>query len=68
MTLNDKIQEYITIVNQGIANITQQITIKMMNEEEKYTRAKVRRFVKRIEKETGVKLDEATLWNELRDE
>ncbi len=66
MTLNDTIEEYVSIVNQGVANITQQITFKMINEENKYTKAQVKKFVKRIEKETGLKLDEATLWNEVR--
>ena len=67
MTLNDKIEEYVSIVNQGVANITQQITVKMINEEDKYTNSQVKKFVRRIEKETGFELDEATLWNEVRD-
>ena len=53
MTLRDKIEEYISIVNQGEADITQQITAKMLNEEEKYTQAKVKKFAKRIEKQKG---------------
>lgn len=67
MTLNEKIEEYISIVNQSKANIHQQIVDKIISEEDDFTRGEVRKFIKRIQKETGILLDEAQLWNEVRD-
>lgn len=67
MTLNEKIEEYVSIINQSKADIHQQIVDKIINEEENFTRGEVRKFIKRIQKETGILLDEAQLWNEVRD-
>ena len=66
MSLNKEIEEYKEIIQEGIDDITQKVTEKMCNEEEKYSQSEVRKFVKRIEKETGFKLDEVKLWNEIR--
>ena len=67
MTLNEKIEEYITIINQNKANIQQQIVAKIISEEDAFTYGKVKKFIKRINKETGVSLNAAELWNEIRD-
>ena len=67
MTLNEKIEEYISIVNQGKVDIHQRIVDKIISEEDDFTYGEVKRFIKRIQKETGILLDEAQLWNEVRD-
>ena len=67
MTLNEKIEEYISIVNQSITNMHQQIVDKIISEEDDFTYGEVRKFIKRIQKETNVSLDEAQLWNAVRD-
>ena len=67
MTLNEKIEEYISIVNQSKANIHQQIVDKIISEEDDFTYGEVKKFIKRIQKETNVSLDEAQLWNAVRD-
>ena len=59
MTLNKKIKEYVSIINQSKADIHQQIVDKIINEEDNFTRGEVRKFIKRIQKETGILLDEA---------
>lgn len=67
MTLNEKIEEYISIVNQSKANMHQQIVDKIISEEDDFTYGEVKKFIKRIQKETNVSLDEAQLWNAVRD-
>ena len=67
MTLNEKIKEYVSIVNQSIDDMHQQIVEKIICEEDDFTYGKVRKFIERIQKETGITLDEAKLWNEVRD-
>ena len=62
-----KIQEYVDIVNQNITNAHDEIVKKITSEEENYSQKDVRQFVKRIQKETNLLLDEAELWNELRE-
>ena len=67
MTLNEKIEEYVSIVNQSKADMQQKIVGKIISEEDDFTYGKVRKFIKRIQKETGVLLDDAELWNAVRD-
>ena len=67
MSINKKIEEYKEIIQVGIDDITEKITEKMCNEEEHYSKSKVEKFVQRIEKETGFRLDGVKLWNKLRE-
>lgn len=67
MSLNEKIEEYKEIIQEGIDDIAEKITEKMCSEEEIYSKSRVTKFVKRIEKETGFKLDGVKLWNKLRE-
>ena len=67
MSLNEKFEEYIDIVNSGLSNIQQQVLEKMMQEESAFSQGRVRKLIKRIKKETGVVIDETEIWNEVRD-
>ena len=67
MSLKEKFEEYVDIVNSGLSNIQGQVLNKMMQEESAFSQGRVRKLIKRIKKETGVVLDETELWNEVRD-
>ena len=67
MSINKKIEEYKEIIQVGSDDIVEKITEKMCNEEENYSKSKVEKFVQRIEKETGFRLDGVKLWNKVRE-